>query len=148
MAKLSTLFSRELLPFIFVSRHFWFHHPNKAYLFLKGLSAKKLNLVIVILSRFEKNIFLVYCSKFSDKKGCYSKQFYNICGELPNWNKFFIWIVKYWRTASSLPFKFMISSGILPSSSLTLPWLSVRRIECCIKKKPSADKYSHGLFTE
>ena len=76
----------------------------------------------------KKNIFLLYCSKFSDKKGCYSKQFNNICGELPNWNKFFIWIAKYYRTASSLPFKFMISSGILPSSSLTLPCLSVRKI--------------------
>ena len=52
--KLSTLFSHELLAFISVSRHFWSHHPNKAYLFLKGLSAKKLNLVIGILFPLRK----------------------------------------------------------------------------------------------
>ena len=56
--KLSTLFSHELLAFISVSRHFWSHHPNKACLFLKGLPAKKLNLVIVILFPLRK-IFLV-----------------------------------------------------------------------------------------
>ena len=39
--KLSTLFSRDRQAFISVSRHFWSHHPNKAYLFLKGLPAKK-----------------------------------------------------------------------------------------------------------
>ena len=55
--KLSTLFSHELLAFISVSRHFWSHHPNKAYLFLKGLSAKKLNLVIVILFPLRKKIY-------------------------------------------------------------------------------------------
>ena len=38
--KLSTLFSRELRAFISVSLHFWSHHPNKAWLFLKGLPAK------------------------------------------------------------------------------------------------------------
>ena len=42
----------------------------------------------------------------------------------------------------------MIPSAILPSSSLTLPRLSVGRLECGIKKKPSAVKYSRGLFTE
>ena len=47
-----------------------------------------------------------------------------------------------------MPFKFMIPSEILPSSPLTLPCLSVWRLECCIKKKPSADKYSRRLFTE
>ena len=52
--KLSTLFSHELLAFISVSRHFWSHHPNKAFLFLKGLSAKKLNLVIGILFPLRK----------------------------------------------------------------------------------------------
>ena len=52
--KLSTLFSHELLAFISVSRHFWSHHPNKACLFLKGLSAKKLNLVIGILFPLRK----------------------------------------------------------------------------------------------
>ena len=35
--KLSTLFSHELLTFIFVSRHFRSHHPNKACLFLKRI---------------------------------------------------------------------------------------------------------------
>ena len=55
--KLSTLFSHELLAFISVSRHFWSHHPNKACLFLKGLSAKKLNLVIGILFPRRKKYF-------------------------------------------------------------------------------------------
>ena len=42
----------------------------------------------------------------------------------------------------------MIPSAILPSSSLTLPRLSIGRLECYINKKPSADKYSPRLFTE
>ena len=42
----------------------------------------------------------------------------------------------------------MIPSAILPSNSLTLPRLSVGRLECCIKKKPSADKFSRRLFSE
>ena len=33
-------------------------------------------------------------------------------------------------------------------NSLTLPCLSVGRLECYVKKKPSADKYSRRLFTE
>ena len=41
--KLSALFSHDLHAFISVSRHFWSHHPNKAYLFLKGLQAKKIS---------------------------------------------------------------------------------------------------------
>ena len=36
----------------------------------------------------------------------------------------------------------MIPSEILPSSPLTLPCLLVGRLECYVKKKPSADKYS------
>ena len=67
--KLSTLFSHELLAFISVSRHFWSHHPNKACLFLKGLPAKKLNLVIVILFPLrKKNYFWFKFSKINDKK--------------------------------------------------------------------------------
>ena len=42
--KLSTLFSLELLAFIYVCCHFWSHHQNKGCLLLKGLPAKKLNL--------------------------------------------------------------------------------------------------------
>ena len=53
--KLSTLFLHDRHAFISVSRHFWSHHPNKAYLFLKGLPAKKKkNLVIVILFPLRK----------------------------------------------------------------------------------------------
>ena len=68
--KLSTLFSPDLHVFISVSRHFWSHHPNKAYLFLKGLPAKKIDLVIVILFPLRKKIYFWFskCSKFSDKK--------------------------------------------------------------------------------
>ena len=60
--KLSTLFSHELLAFISVSRHFWSHHPNKACLFLKGLPAKKPNLVIVILFPLRKNFVPHFCN--------------------------------------------------------------------------------------
>ena len=51
--KLSTLFSHELLTFIFVSRHFRSHHPNKACLFLKRIATS------FFFSRFEKKLFLV-----------------------------------------------------------------------------------------
>ena len=69
LIKLSTLFSHELLEFISVSRYFWSHHPNKACLFLKGLPAKKLNLVIVILFPLRKKIYFWFkFSKINDKK--------------------------------------------------------------------------------
>ena len=150
LIKLSTLFSHELLAFISVSRYFWSHHPNKACLFLKGLPAKKLNLVIVILFPLRKKYISgsVNVANSVIRKSCNSKQSNDICGELPNWNKFLIWTAKYLRSASFLTFKFMIPSAILPSSSLKLPCLSVGRLECCIKKNRSADKYSRGLFSE
>ena len=67
--KLSTLFSHELLAFISVSRHFWSHHPNKVCLFLKGLPAKKPNLVIVILFPLRKKIYFWFkFSRINDKK--------------------------------------------------------------------------------
>ena len=95
--KLSTLFSHELLAFISVSRHFWSHHPNKACLFLKGLPAKKLNLVIVILFPLRKKYISgsVNVANSVIRKSCNSKQSNDICGELPNWNKFLIWTAKY-----------------------------------------------------
>ena len=95
--KLSTLFSHELLAFISVSRHFWSHHPNKAYLFLKGLPAKKINLVIVILFPLRKKYISgsVNVANSVIRKSCNSKQSNDICGELPNWNKFLIWTAKY-----------------------------------------------------
>ena len=95
--KLSTLFSHELLAFISVSRHFWSHHPNKACLFLKGLPAKKLNLVIVILFPLRKKYISgsVNVANSVIRKSCNSKQTNNICGELPNRNQFLIWIAKY-----------------------------------------------------
>ena len=95
--KLSTLFSHELLAFISVSRHFWSYHSNKACLFLKGLPAKKLNLVIVILFPLRKKYISgsVNVANPVIRKSCNSKQSSNICGQLPNWNQFLIWITKY-----------------------------------------------------
>ena len=95
--KLSTLFSHELLTFISVSRHFPSHHPNKACLFLKGLPAKKLNLVIVILFPLQKKYISgsVNVANSVIRKSCNSKQTNNICGELPKRNRFLIWIAKY-----------------------------------------------------
>ena len=96
--KLSTLFSHDLHAFISVSRHFWSHHPNKAYLFLKGLPAKKKkNLVIVILFPLRKKYISgsVNVANSVIRKSCNSKQSNDICGELPNWNKFLIWTAKY-----------------------------------------------------
>ena len=95
--KLSTLFPHKLLAFISVFRHFWSHHPNKACLFLKGLPAKKLNLVIVILFPLRKKYISgsVNVANSVIRKSCNSKQSNDICGELPNWNKFLIWTAKY-----------------------------------------------------
>ena len=95
--KLSTLFSPDLHVFISVSRHFWSHHPNKAYLFLKGLPAKKIDLVIVILFPLRKKYISgsVNVANSVIRKSCNSKQSNDICGELPNWNKFLIWTAKY-----------------------------------------------------
>ena len=95
--KLSTLFSHDLHAFISVSRHFWSHHPNRAYLFFKGLPAKKINLVIVVLFlRRKKYISDSVNVKHSVvRKSCNSKQSNSICGELTNWNKFLIWTAKY-----------------------------------------------------
>ena len=97
LIKLSALFSHKLLAFISVSRHFWSHHPNKACLFLKGLPAKKLNLVIVILFPLRKKYISgsVNVANSVIRKSCNSKQSNDICGELPNWNKFLIWTAKY-----------------------------------------------------
>ena len=68
--KLSTLFSHDLHVFISVSRHFWSHHPNKAYLFLKGLPAKKNKFSNSYSFSASKKIYFWFskCSKFSDKK--------------------------------------------------------------------------------
>ena len=96
--KLSTLFLHDRHAFISVSRHFWSHHPNKAYLFLKGLPAKKKkNLVIVILFPLRKKYISgsVNVANSVIRKSCNSKQSNDICGELPNWNKFLIWTAKY-----------------------------------------------------
>ena len=95
--KLSTLFSHELLAFISVSRHFWSHHPNKAYLFLKGLPAKKIDLVIVILFPLRKKYISssVNVPNSVIRKSCNSKQSNSICVEHTNWNKVLIWTAKY-----------------------------------------------------
>ena len=96
--KLSTLFPHDLHVFISVSRHFWSHHPNKAYLFLKGLPAKKKkNLVIVILFPLRKKYISgsVNVANSVIRKSCNSKQSNSICGEHTNWNKVLIWTAKY-----------------------------------------------------
>ena len=95
--KLSTFFSHDLHAFISVSRHFWSHHPNKAYLFLKGLPAKKKNLVIVILFPLRKKYISgsVNVANSVIRKSCNSKQSNSICGEHTNWNKVLIWTAKY-----------------------------------------------------
>ena len=68
--KLSTLFSHDLHAFISVSRHFWSHHPNRAYLFLKGLPAKKNKFSNSCSFPASKKIFFWFskCNKFSGKK--------------------------------------------------------------------------------
>ena len=95
--KLSTLFSHDLHVFISVSRHFWSHHPNKAYLFLKGLPAKKIDLVIVILFPLRKKYISgsVNVANSVIRKSGNSKQSNSICGEHTNWNKVLIWTAKY-----------------------------------------------------
>ena len=87
----------DISLFISVSRHFWSHHPNKAYLFLKGLPAKKIDLVIVILFPLRKKYISgsVNVANSVIRNSCNSKQSNSSCGEHTNWNKVLIWTAKY-----------------------------------------------------
>ena len=91
LIELSTLSSHELLAFIFVSCGLRSHKSTirteqNVLIILKRLTAKKLNLMIIIFFPLKK-IYIYSGLKFEEINN--SKQCHNICEDLPNSNSFF-----------------------------------------------------------
>ena len=96
LIKLSTLSSHELLAFIFFFSPLLVSSPKQSVFIFERVTSKKTKFSNSYSFPTSKNISgSVNVANSVIRKSCNSKQSNNICGELPNWNKFLIWTAKY-----------------------------------------------------